>query len=148
MTSVAAMALALAGCAGGDEEATQTAASLPETTAQEIRPSTEGVPPTASRLVGTWSRTGERLLVRFSADSTFALDTADPDYPYAAGEYEVDGRTISFTSHGPQCADTWAWEAGLTEGEDRLDDELHIVLVEEGCGVLAGTAWTFARVTG
>ena len=143
------MALALAGCGGGaDEPEAQTSASLPEATTVEVRPNIEGVPPTVSTLVGTWSRTGQRLLVRFSPDATFALDTSDPDSPYAAGKFEVDGSTMTFTSDGPFCVDTWVWEAGMTQQEDRLDDELNIVFVEAGCEVIAGTEWSFARVSG
>jgi hypothetical protein len=63
------------------------------------------------------------------------------------GTYEFDGEVIRFTGRGLSCPDTWAWKAGIREGDDPLDDELHIVFVEAGCGVIAGVSWTLARIS-
>jgi hypothetical protein len=47
---------------------------------------------------------------------------------------------------GPGCADTWEWQVGLAEGDDPLDDELHVIFLSEGCEVPRGAEWTFARI--
>jgi hypothetical protein len=87
-------------------------------------------------------------MVRFRRDGTFAIDTSNPDAPYAFGTYELDGSDISFkNADAGACTGTdWTWEAGITEREDRLDDELHILIVEGGCLTPRGTEWRFARI--
>jgi hypothetical protein len=139
------MTLVLAACGGeGEEAATQASTSADGTTTFSL-PEIEEPPPTAERLVGTWSQTGAALLFQFSEDGTFAFDRQNVDTPFARGRYEVDGSKISLSSTG-RCADTWAWEVGIAEGEDPLDDELHIVFLDSGCEIPPGAEWRFARV--
>jgi hypothetical protein len=141
------MSLILAACGGeGKEAETQTSTSPGGTTTVSL-PKVEEPPPTAKRLVGTWSQTGAALLFRFDEDRTFAFDRRNVDIPFAHGTYEVDGPKISFSSTG-SCADTWVWEAGIAEAEDPLDDELHIVFLDSGCEIPPGAEWRFARVPG
>lgn len=144
LATVGGMAFVLVACGGRAGEDEKHSASTTQTTTEQVRP--ERAPPTTSSVAGTWSRIGARLLVRFSRDGTFVIDTSDLDAPYAAGTYEVRGRTIAFTSNGPGCADTWSWKGGITKAEDPLDDELHIVFVKGGCQVPTGTEWSFARI--
>jgi hypothetical protein len=155
----ALLALVLAGCGGGSDEArtetssspsgaeTETSAAETETSNKHVQPEVDGALPKPRRLVGTWSQMGDRLLFRFSHDGTFAVDNdSNLDEPYAAGTYAVVGRIIRFTSNGPGCADTWTWKAGITEQRDPLDDVLDIVIVRGGCGAATGTRWSFARI--
>jgi hypothetical protein len=110
-------------------------------------PEIEEPPPMAKRLVGTWSRTGSSTLFRFNADGAFAVDTHRLDIPYyAEGTYELDGPPLAFATSGPRCADAWEWQTGITKAGDRLEDELHIVFVDEGCDIPAGAEWTLARI--
>jgi hypothetical protein len=86
-------------------------------------------------------------LVPFNADGTFAVDTHRLDVPYyAEGTYELDGSTLAFATSGPECADIWEWQTGIRKAKDRLEDELHIVFLEEGCDIPTGAEWTLARV--
>jgi hypothetical protein len=87
-------------------------------------------------------------MLRFNQDGTFAIDTSRLDAPYAFGAYELDGSNISFVNAdaGACRGSDRTWEAGISEEEDRLDDELHILFVEGGCLVPAGTEWSFARL--
>jgi hypothetical protein len=152
MAAITGMTLLLAACGGGSSaDDTHPSASSAATATEQILPKVDEPPPTARSLVGTWSRTGGVLTARFRREGTFALDE-DPhtlDAAYAAGTYEFDGRRITFTSKGSQACvegETWVWETGITEGEDPLDDEIHIVFLEDGCGLTAGTDWRFARL--
>lgn len=146
--TVASLALVLPGCGGfGGEEAKPPAATKEATTTGVVLPEVEEPPPTASRLVGTWSRFGMRVLFRFDSDGTFAFDRADLDNPFARGTYELDGGTIRFSAEGPNCTDTWSWKVGITGKGDPLDDVLHAVFVEEGCGEIAGSEWELGRVS-
>jgi hypothetical protein len=141
------MTLVLTAC-GGEEEGAETQASPPPggTTTVPL-PEIAEPPPTARRLVGTWSRTGSSTLFRFNADGTFAVDTHQLDVPYyAEGTYELDGPTLAFATSGHLCNDAWKWQTGIVKAEDRLEDELHIVFLEEGCDIPAGAEWTLARV--
>jgi hypothetical protein len=141
------MTLVLAACGGErEEDETQPAASPGGPTTARL-PKVEEPPPTPRRLVGTWSQTGTALLFRFNADGTFAFDRRNLDAPYARGTYELDGRTISLTSTGPGCTDTWEWETGIAKEADRLEDELHIVFTSSGCEIPRGAEWTFARIS-
>lgn len=87
-------------------------------------------------------------MLRFNQDGTFAFDTSRLDAPYAFGTYELDGSNISFVNAdaGACTGSDWTWEAGITEEEDRVENELHILFVEGGCLVPAGTEWSFARL--
>jgi hypothetical protein len=141
------MSLVLAACGGEGGEAETQASTSPGGTTTVSLPEIEEPPPTAKRLVGTWSRTGSSTLFRFNADGTFAVDTHRLDIPYyAEGTYELDGPTLAFATSGPRCADAWEWQTGITKASDRLEDELHIVFVDEGCDIPAGAEWTLARV--
>jgi hypothetical protein len=121
--------LAFAGCGGGDDTETRQSTTRGGTSTTKLAlPKIEEPPPTAKRLIGTWSRTGSSTLFRFSADGTFAVDTHKLDFPYyTTGTYELDGPTLVFTATGNRCADTWEWQTRIVTAEDRLDDELHIV---------------------
>lgn len=86
-------------------------------------------------------------MFRFNADGTFAVDTHRLDVPYyAEGTYEPDGPTLAFATSGPACADAWEWQTGIRKANDRLEDELHIVFLDEGCDIPTGAEWTLARV--
>jgi hypothetical protein len=137
--------LLLTACGG--ESGSPGTAPLPVRTSEAALPGIEGPPPTASQLVGTWSRIGVAAQIGLRADGTFAIDRTNLDSPYAAGTYEFDRGLIEFTGKGLSCPDAWAWKAGITEGDDPLDDELHIVFVEGGCGVLTGVTWKLARIS-
>jgi hypothetical protein len=85
--------------------------------------------------------------VPLRSDGTLAVDTHKLDIPYdATGTYELDGPTIAFSTDGSECRDTWEWQTGIVRAKDPLDDELHIVFLESGCGILQGAEWTLARV--
>jgi hypothetical protein len=137
------MAFVLAACGGEtDEEEPQPATSSAATI--EERPA---VPARAEQLVGTWSRIGGRMLVEFSRDGTFAVDTSNLEAPFAGGTYEVRRGTITFTSRSFSCQDTWAWKATVTQAEDPLDDELHILVATGACGAADGEKWSLARIS-
>jgi hypothetical protein len=139
------MTLVLAACGGEGEEAATRASTSPGGTTTVPLPEIEEPPPTKKQLLGTWSQTGAALLFQFSEDGMFAFDRQNVDTPFAHGTYEVDGPKVSFSSTG-SCADTWAWQVGIAEAEDPLDDELHIVFLDSGCEIPTGAEWRFARV--
>jgi hypothetical protein len=141
------MTFVLAACGGEGEEAATRASTSPRGTTTVPLPEIEDPAPTAKRLIGTWSRTGSSTLFRFNADGTFAVDTHRLDVPYyAEGTYELDGSTLAFATSGPECADIWEWQTGIRKANDRLEDELHIVFLDEGCDIPTGAEWTLARV--
>jgi len=118
------MTLVLAACGGEGEEAATQASTSPGGTTTVPLPEIEEPPPTAKRLVGTWSRTGSSTLFRFNADGTFAVDTHRLDVPYyAEGTYELDGSTVAFATSRPECADIWEWQTGIKKAKDRLEDD-------------------------
>jgi len=146
-----AAALVLAACGGGpgDDEAQATAP--PGTTAEQPGssappPKVKGESPTASDLVGTWSRIGIAGLVRFGADGEFSIARNEPDlneFPYASGTYEVNESTLALVgASGTACS----WNVGLVAEEDPLHDELNAVVIEAGCGLSAGEAFTLVRI--
>ena len=153
----AVLVLVVAGCSGGSDEAgteasssptgaeTETSAAGTETSSKNVRPQGDDATPKPRRLIGTWSAMGDRVLFRFRRDGTFAVDRFNLDEPYAAGTYQVSGRTIRFTSNGPICVGTWTWKAGIAQGV--LGDELGVVVVKGGCGAATGKEWTFARIS-
>jgi len=147
------MTLVLASCGGGDQREAQLSVSTTETTTEyatteiPIPEEVEGAAPTVEKLRGNWGRVGVRLLWRFNRDGTFAFDRANLEAPYARGTYELEGRIIRFEALGPGCVDEWSWKTGISDEKDRLDDELHIAFLGEGCEVIAGTEWTFARIS-
>ena len=138
-----ALALAtLAGCGGaGDAETTRTDRPEAPALAQPVER-----PPTAERLVGTWSRIGDKLLVQFDPDGTFAIDTSVLSAPFALGPYVLSGKTITFTSNSRTCADTFTWQVDLLQATDRNDDELNVRVVRGACGAFNGEEWRFARI--
>jgi hypothetical protein len=147
---LAGMTLVLSACGGEGEEAATQASTSPGGTTTVPLPEIEEPPPTAKHLVGTWSRTGSSTLFRFNADGTFAVDTHRLDVPYyAEGTYAnwTDPRS-RFATSGPRCADAWEWQTGIVKAKDRLEDELHIVFLDEGCDIPTGAEWTLARVPG
>jgi hypothetical protein len=79
----AALVLLLAACGG---ESGTSAESLPASTSEAILPEIDEPAPTASQLVGTWSRIGVAAQIRLGADGTFAIDRTNLDSPYAAGD--------------------------------------------------------------
>jgi len=152
IAAIALLTVLVAAC-GGESTAEETQPAVASSTStgstKEQQRQIDGAPPTVHRLDGTWSQIGDKLLVRFRHDGTFAIDTSDLDAPYAFGTYVLDGSEISFKNAdaGPCTRSDWTWEAGITEKKDRLDDELHILFVEGGCLVPRGTEWRFARVS-
>jgi hypothetical protein len=137
---------------GGDEEA-QISTTPPTVTtklpATTTTAATSGRRPTRHDVVGTWATAGEALLWVFTPDGRFAFDRVDLDNPYARGAWKLEGRTITLavgTALGTGCVGEWSWRAGIVKGTHRLDDELKIVFLEEGCGRIAGTKMTLARI--
>lgn len=110
----------------------------------------EGQPPTARWLSGVWLGVEDGLQVRFSPDSTFAIDSggALTTDPAVLGRYQVDGDTIIFTNetgHACRSGDNWAWRTGIEP-----DWVMHIVHTDAGtgnCQVDVGTKWVFIRVS-
>jgi hypothetical protein len=122
------------GC-GAENEA--NSASRPSSTTTSL-PEIQEPPPTPEGLLGTWSRVGSAGLIRFAKSGEFRIARNEPDLlnaPYAVGTYEVAGRTITLEGG---CNSVW--EAGLA------DDELHIVVVEEGCELILGQDLRFLRI--
>ena len=80
------------------------------------------------------------------ADQAASLGGEDLEL-FAKSAY-MRGSKISFVNAdaGACRGSDRTWEAGITEEEDRLDDELPILFVEGGCLVRAGTEWSFARL--
>lgn len=118
-------------------------------------PAVDGLAPTPNRLEGIWLEDGPPsefpVLVRFGTDGTFAIDdTGELDNdPFAAGTYEIDDRTISFTtgaSKGCLSGERWAWRMGLPE-EGRLEG-VHVL--DEGtgdCSRAVGSPWRLTRIS-
>jgi hypothetical protein len=134
--------LVLAAC-GGDA-----------TPGPEASPAVKGEPPTLFDLFGIWLQVEDTsnlgVLVRFSSGSSFAMDDRGQlgTSPAAAGEFDLDGNAITFTSEGSDLCtegDSWAWRASVLEGL-----RLHVVHTEEAagpCRIPAGTEWTLIRVS-
>jgi hypothetical protein len=89
------------------------------------------------------------LLVRFSANGTFAIDDGGDlaTSPDALGTFDLDEDVITFTTEGSNLCtegDSWAWQASLSD-----DGRLHFVYTEEAadpCRVPRGREWTLIRV--
>lgn len=146
---LATLALTLAACEGGGGEGGGAGATTGAEAPTEVRlVEIDEPPPTAKRLLGTWSQTGAALLLRFSPDGTFAFDRRTLEAPFARGTYELAAGRISFTATGPGCADSWRWQTGIAKAKDRFEDELHIVFLDAGCEIPAGAEWRFARIPG
>ena len=151
MAAIALTAGALAGCADETKQTTQPSAGATvaaSTGPEQQPPEVDGVSPAARRLVGTGAASEEAHAPVQPRDGTFAIDTSRLDAPYAFGTYELGGSNLSFVNAdaGACTRSSWTWEAGITEEGDWFDDELHILFVEGGCLVPAGTQWSFARV--
>jgi hypothetical protein len=138
------VALLAASCGGGAVE---------EPAVEESAPVVEEEALTGTDLNGIWLQVEDAnslgVLVRFSANSTFAIDdegelATNPD---SLGRFRLEEDTITFTSQGSnQCAegDSWAWQASLPE-----DGRLHIVHTEEAadpCRIPLKTEWTLIRL--
>jgi hypothetical protein len=144
--AVQALALfVLAGCGGGagegdpEETRSTTGAAVSQATKKLPWP-----PPKADGLLGKWDQEGQRVIAWFKADGTFAFGNVDN--PYVVGTYEFHGSAITFTSDpGGECKGaSWVWEVGLDSSA--LEDRLRVLFTKGGCGVGAGTQWTFARI--
>ena len=127
---------------GGDSNAERPASptTAAETSTVVPLPMVDEPPPPAGSLIGTWSRIGVAGLVRFNEEGGFriARNTEDLlDSPYAVGTYRHDGATVELTGG---CRTVW--RVGLAG-----DDDLHAVVVEEGCGISRGTVLTLARIS-
>ncbi len=152
---MAGFVLALTACGGGSAEDREPSASprgtlTGQTTSVMRLPKIEGAAPTPGGLVGTWSRIGSAGLIRFGADGEFRMARNEPDLvdaPFAVGTYEVKGSTITFLSAGGGTCSGVVWEAGLSDEEDRLDEELHVASVNDGCGLTAGTELRLVRIS-
>ncbi|HET6771329.1 MAG TPA: hypothetical protein VFH75_06800 [Actinomycetota bacterium] len=141
-----AMSIALLASACGS-------AAVEEPAVEETSPAVEGRVPTRIDLNGIWLQVEDPdslgVLVRFSANSTFAIDDGGElaTKPDALGRFGLDEDTITFTSQGSNlCAegDSWAWQASLPE-----NGRLHIVHTEEAsdpCRSPLNTEWTLIRV--
>jgi hypothetical protein len=134
----------LAGCAGGaaegDSEQTRSTTGAAVSQATKL----PWPPPTADGLLGKWDQEGQRVIAWFKPDGTFAFRNVEN--PYVVGTYEFHGSTITFTSDpGGECKGAdWVWEVGLDSSA--LEGRLRVLLTKTGCGVVAGTQWTFARI--
>lgn len=146
-----AVALALSSCGGEEAQRSSSPATATETTASvpELRltpPPIQGKAPKRQDLVGTWAKVGERLLFRFGADGALVFDRVDLENPYARGTWTLRGRVMTLRTLGPGCVEEWRWRTGILRGSDRVDDELHVVFIDEGCDQIAGESWTLARI--
>lgn len=141
-----AMSIALAASACGGT-------AVEEPVAEKTLPAVEGQAPTGVDLNGIWVQVEDAnslgVLVRFSANSTFAIDDGGElaTKPDALGRFDLDEDTITFTSQGSNLCtegDSWAWQATLLE-----PGRLHIVHTEEAadaCRTPLNTKWTLIRV--
>ena len=136
---------------GGDEEAQLSTTTTTVTTEPPVTitpASVAGRPPTKRDVAGTWTTIGEALLWRFTSNGEFAFDRGNLDAPFARGTWSLKGRTIRLSAIGAGCVDDWVWRAGIVKGQERLDDELEVVFLSEGCGRIAGTRLTLVRIEG
>lgn len=128
-------------------------AAVEEPAAEETLPAVEGRVPTGVDLNGIWLQVEDAnslgVLVRFSANSTFAIDDGGElaTKPDALGKFDLDQNAITFTSEGSNLCtegDSWAWQARLP-----APGRLHIVHTEEAadaCRTPLNTEWTLIRV--
>jgi hypothetical protein len=142
-----AISVALFGpaCAGDASERS----TVEEKTTQAV----EGRAPTGVDLNGIWLQVEDAnslgVLVRFSVNSTFAIDDGGElaTKPDALGRFDLDEDAITFTSKGSNLCtegDSWTWQARLPE-----PGRLHIVHTEEAadaCRTPLNTGWTLIRV--
>jgi hypothetical protein len=110
----------------------------------------DGPAPTVDDLGGIWlSLEGggsSSLLLWLGSDGSFVLDNHGKLFtdPFERGEYELDGRELTFRSGGSDCGD-WGWRASVPQ-----DGVLAAVQTLEGvsqCYVPEGTAWTWVRLS-
>jgi hypothetical protein len=141
--------ITLSSC-GGEEGGNEVA--QPSTTTVTTEPpaitivSPSGRPPTKRDIVGTWATAGEALQWLFASNGEFAFDRVNLDAPATRGTWKLRGRTIRLVALGASCLDDWEWRAGIEQGENRLDDELEVVFLREGCNRIAGTTLTLVRI--
>ena len=136
---------ALAGCGGGAAEGdSEQARSTTGATVSQATKKLPWPPPTADGLLGKWDQEGQRVIAWFKPDDTFAIGNLEN--PYVVGTYQFHGSTIRFRSEvGGECRGSeWVWEVGLDSSG--LEDRLRVLFTKGGCGVVAGTQWTFARI--
>jgi hypothetical protein len=139
----------LASCGGGAAEGhSEATPSGTEAVPIQVTESLPWAPPTANELLGKWDQEGQRVVVWFKPDGTFAIDNhgrLETD-PFADGTFELEESTVTFTSDpGGGCGGaTFVWEVGLDEGGS--DDRLQVLVTKGACGALTGEQWTFARV--
>lgn len=132
--ALASLAFLLAACGGGEEAEPPGPA-----TTVAAPPTVEGPPPTPAQLIGTWTRIGTAGLIQFTEDGEFRIarsTTELVDLPFAVGTYRLDGASIELSGG---CRSVWT--TGLA------DDELHAVVVEEGCALPRGAVLQFARIS-
>ena len=143
---------ALSACGGeqdGDEAAQPSTSPTAVTTERPmtITPAAvAGRPPSKRDVAGTWTTVGEALLWRFTSNGEFAFDRGNLEAPHTRGTWKLKGRTITLTALGSGCLGEWKLRAGIAKGSDRLDDELEVVFLDEGCDRIAGTRLTLARL--
>lgn len=138
LAAAAAASVALAGCTGDTEPATDRASE----------PATGGPELTIDDITGIWhTRDWEGLLLRFSPDGTAAIDNGGDleRSPCVPATYELADGTMRFTANADALCcpdDTWTWQVDMPE-----DGRLDVVYTDGGCGADTDDAWTLVRVS-
>lgn len=111
----------------------------------------DGPAPTVDDLGGIWLAMkdeggGQGILLWLLPDGTFVLDNHGELFttPFERGEYEIDGRELTFRSGANDCGD-WSWKGSIPE-----DGLLSAVQMLEGvgsCFTPEGTEWTWLRLS-
>lgn len=127
----------------------------PSSPASETVPepaATGGAAPTLDDLGGLWLALkeggggGQGVLLWLGSDGTFVLDNHGNLFttPFERGEYEIEGRELTFRSGASDCGE-WSWRGSIPQ-----DGVLSAVQVREGvgsCFTPAGTEWTWMRLS-
>ena len=116
------------------------------------------LPPSTIEMTGIWLRADSGQLMSFRPNGSYAIsDDGQLGAPDDAGMYEIDGRTIGFTSFAPDAACAWqstrSWDAvgleriRLNEQHDTPAMILHTEAGESDCPIHAAGEQTWLRVS-
>jgi hypothetical protein len=114
--------------------------------------------PSTNAMTGIWLRAGSGQLISFRPNGSYAIsDDGQLEAPDDTGMYEIDGRTIGFTSFAPDAACAWrsmrSWDAvglervRLNEQHDTPAMILHTEAGESDCPIHAEGDQTWLRVS-
>ena len=111
----------------------------------------DGTVPTNETMAGLWLNQGPSwpgLMAQFGRDGSFAFDDQGElgVSPANVGTYQIDGHVVTFTSGsgGDTCStgESFSMWVGV-----RDDDQLHGVMLEEGCRAAKDTEFIWTRVS-